>query len=322
MVTMSRSKHGQKIAIMGAGAIGSATGGMLARAGHRVTLVGRDPHISEIARNGLHITGIWGDHVVDNLTAVTKPPNCDQDIVFLTVKSFDTKTAASEARPMLGQNTPIISMQNGLGNVEALTEIAGRKRTLGAMGIFGAVVPEPGSVAVTVIASDTLIGEINGSGSSSPRAEWLAETINDAGIPTRASGNIMREIWHKTLYNIALNPLSAIFQVTYGEIADNLHTRQIIREMISEAFRVAEAAGMDLGINSPDEYLKILWNQKLPPTRDHRSSMLQDIIRGRKTEIDYINGKVVELGAEYGIETPYNSAIVEMVKAKEALGHA
>ena len=92
--------------------------------------------------------------------------------------------------------------------------------------------------------------------------------------------------------------------------------------MISEAFLVAKAAGMGLGMNTPDEYMGVLWGQLLPPTRDHRSSMLQDIVRGKVTEIDYINGKVAELGAECGIKTPYNNAVVRMVKAKEVFGPA
>ena len=91
--------------------------------------------------------------------------------------------------------------------------------------------------------------------------------------------------------------------------------------MISEAFLVAKAAGMDLGMDAPDEYIGVLWSQLLPPTRDHRSSMLQDIVRGKVTEIDYINGKVAELGAEYGIKTPYNNAVARIVKAKEVFGH-
>jgi len=240
--------------------------------------------------------------------------------VFLTVKAFDTATAAREALSMVGPDTTIVSMQNGLGNVEILAGIAGKGKTVGAMAIFGVVVLAPGSVQVTSIASETLVGEIDGG--LTPRVEALAWMIDRAGIPTRASDNIMREIWHKALFNIALNPLSSIFQSTYGQIADNPHIRRLIKEMITEAFCVAKAAGMDLGMDSPDEYLEILWNQKLPPTRDHRSSMLQDIIRGKRTEIDYINGKVVELGARHGIETPYNSAVVMMVKAKEVLGPA
>lgn len=143
--------------------------------------------------------------------------------------------------------------------------------------------------------------------------------LDDAGIPTRPSGNIMRDIWHKALYNIALNPLTALFQVPYGPIADNPDTRWLIQQMISEAFEVARASGMDLG--SPRDYLEVLWDQKLPPTRDHISSMAQDIRMGRRTEIDYINGAVARLGEHYGIDTPYNNAITRMVKAREVLGN-
>jgi 2-dehydropantoate 2-reductase len=109
-------------------------------------------------------------------------------------------------------------------------------------------------VRVTVIASETLVGELNGSLTS--RVKDIADTLDNAGIPSRASDNIMRDIWHKALYNIALNPLSAIFGVSYGEIADNPHTRRLIKQMISEAFQVARASGQSLGINTADEYLE------------------------------------------------------------------
>jgi 2-dehydropantoate 2-reductase len=307
------------MAAMGAGAIGSVIGGMLARNGHRVTLVGRKPHMDAIMKDGLHISGIWGDYTVRDLNAVTEPPNEHQDIVFLTVKSFDTARAAMEAVPMVGQNTVVVSIQNGLGNIEALVGTFGKDKIIGGMAIFGAVLPEPGNVKVTVIASETLVGEPDGPLTS--RVKDIADMLDGAGIPTKASDNIMRDIWHKALYNIALNPLSAIFGVSYGEIADNPHTRWLVKQMISEAFEVARASGQSLGMNTADEYLEILWNQKLPPTRNHRSSMLQDIQRGKKTEIDYINGAIIRLGAEYGIETPYNSAVVSLVKAKESLCH-
>jgi 2-dehydropantoate 2-reductase len=187
------------------------------------------------------------------------------------------------------------------------------------MAIFGAILNEPGSITVTVIASETLVGELDGSLTS--HVEDIVKMLDSAGIPAKASDNIKRDIWHKALYNIALNPLSAICGVSYGQIADNPHTRWLAEQMIIEAVRVAKTSGQYLGINTADDYLEILWNQKLPPTRDHKSSMLQDILRGKWTEIDYINGAVVRLGDEYGIETPYNSAVVRMVKAKESLGH-
>jgi 2-dehydropantoate 2-reductase len=277
-----------KIAIMGAGAIGSVIGGMLSRQGYKVKLVGRRPHIDEIRKNGLHISGIWGNYTIRDINAVTVPPHEFQDIVILTVKSFDTAIAATEAMPMVGADTVVVSIQNGLGNIETLTKVFGTEKIIGGMAIFGAILTKPGNVGVTVIASETLVGELD---------------------------------WQKALYNVALNPLSAIFQVSYGQIADNPDTRWLAEQMITEAFQVANASGQSLGVNTAEEYLDILWNQKLPPTRDHKSSMLQDILGGKKTEIDYINGAIIRLGAEYGIETPYNSAVIKMVKAKESLGH-
>jgi 2-dehydropantoate 2-reductase len=308
-----------KIGIMGAGAIGSVIGGMIARQGHKVTLVGRRPHIDEIRTNGLHISGIWGDYTIHDLNAVTAPPHDFQDIVILTVKSFDTATAATAAMPMVGTDTVVVPIQNGIGNIETLTSVFGNEKIIGGMAIFGAILNEPGNVSVTVIASETLVGELDGSVTS--RVNDIVNMLASAGIPSKASDNIIRDIWHKALYNIALNALSAIFQVSYGQIADNPDTRWLADQMIRESFQAANASGQHLGINTADEYLEILWNQKLPPTREHKSSMLQDILRGKKTEIDYINGAVIRLGAKHGIETPYNSAVVRMIKAKESLGH-
>lgn len=316
---MKNIPNKSKIGIMGAGAIGSVIGGMLARQGHYVTLVGRKPHIDEIRKRGLHISGIWGDFTIRDLNTVTSPPHEVQDIVILTVKSFDTGAAALEAMPMVGTDTVVVSIQNGLGNIETLTKIFGNEKIISGMAIFGAILNEPGNVNVTVIASETLVGELDGSITS--RVEDIVKMLDSAGIPTKASDNIKRDIWHKVLYNIALNPLSAIFGVSYGEIADNSHTRWLAEQMITEAVQVAKFSGQHLDIDTADDYLDILWNKKLPPTREHKSSMLQDILRGKKTEIDYINGAIIRLGAEHGIDTPYNSAVVRMVKAKESLGH-
>jgi 2-dehydropantoate 2-reductase len=281
--------------------------------------VGRRPHIDEIRTNGLHISGIWGDYTIHDLNAVTAPPHDFQDIVILTVKSFDTATAATAAMPMVGTDTVVVPIQNGIGNIETLTSVFGNEKIIGGMAIFGAILNGPGNVSVTVIASETLVGELDGSLTS--RVNDIVNMLASAGIPSKASDNIIRDIWHKALYNIALNALSAIFQVSYGQIADNPDTRWLADQMIRESFQAANASGQHLGINTADEYLEILWNQKLPPTREHKSSMLQDILRGKKTEIDYINGAVIRLGAKHGIETPYNSAVFRMVKAKESLGH-
>lgn len=290
------------IAIMGAGAIGSVIGGMLARQGHRVTLVGRKSHMDAISQSGLHISGIWGEHTVLNLNAVTSPPHKYMDIVFLTVKSFDTAAAARDVLSMIGADTMVVSMQNGLGNVETLAGIAGRDRTIGAVAIFGAIIPEPGRVEVTVIASETLVGEMDGP--PTPRVEAIAGMLDNAGIPTKTSVNIMRDIWHKALYNIALNPLSALLEVPYGDIADNPDTRWLIKKMVSEAFKVAGACGVDLGLESPEEYLKILWDQKLPPTRSIGRRCFRIYCGGRGPRLTLSMGQLCGWGRSMGLGRP------------------
>jgi len=114
---------------------------------------------------------------------------------------------------------------------------------------------------------------------------YIVNMLDSSGIPAKASDNIMRDIWHKVLYNIALNPLSALFQVSYGQIADNPHTRWLATQMINEAFQVAKESGQDLGMTAADEYLEILWNKKLPPTRNHTSSMLQIFYAERRQKL-------------------------------------
>jgi 2-dehydropantoate 2-reductase len=136
---MKNLPHKAKIAVMGAGAIGSVIGGMIARKGHKVTLVGRKPHIDKIRRSGLRIGGIWGDYTIHDLNGVTDTPHEFQDVVILTMKSYDTANAAIEALPMVGMDTGVVSIQNGLENIETLVETLGKKKIIGGMAKFGAI---------------------------------------------------------------------------------------------------------------------------------------------------------------------------------------
>ncbi len=301
-----------KIAVMGAGALGSVFGGMLAQAGEDVVLIGRKPHMEAVSQRGLRITGIFGEHHV-KVRAVTSPPEEEQDLVILTVKSYDTATATRDALPLVGRETIFIPIQNGLGNIETVVEVIGRERVLGGMAIFGAVMREPGWVEVTVMASETLVGEIDGG--ISKRAERIADLFSRAGIPTKASPHIMRDVWMKAFYNIALNPLSAVLGVPYGYLSDNKDARSLVEKLVFEAVEVARKKG-EVEIRA-EEYLETLWRDKLPPTREHTSSMLQDIQRGRRTEIGHLNGAIVRMGREAGIPTPYNEAVTRIVRALE-----
>ncbi|MFQ6136434.1 MAG: ketopantoate reductase family protein [Candidatus Hydrothermarchaeales archaeon] len=303
-----------KILIMGAGALGSVFGGFLSK-NNEVTLIGREPHISKVNEDGLRISGIWGEHIFKDLKAFDRVEKeiGTQDLILITTKSYDTEEAVEEITPLLKGDTSVMSMQNGIGNEEAIAKIVGEDRTLGGMAIFGALLIEPGHVKVTVYASECLVGPIKG---DIAEATKIAENFSAAGIPTLPSENIMREKWMKAFYNIALNPLSAILKVPYGELGQHRETREIMKGLLEEAFQVAKAEEIDPNL-TPDEYFRYLLKKQLPPTAQHRSSMLQDIEKGKKTEIDYLNGAIVELGRKHGIETPRNEIVVDLVKVLE-----
>ena len=307
-----------KFLILGAGALGTTFGGMLADAGHDVTLIGREKHIKPIREHGLRISGIWGSHVIENMVAMSKLKSNyepDTDVVLLTTKSFDTENAMRELQPLIGDNSVVISLQNGIGNEEIIARYVGKERTMGGTVITGFEMSKPGEVEITVSAATTKIGELNNK--ITPRLRKIVAIFNDAGMPSDAVDNIRMHIWAKALYSAALNPLSAIFRVEYGKLTDP-HSFAVIEDLIHEAFEVAKAEGVELFWNNAGEYLDYLRREQIPPTEKHHSSMLNDIKRGKKTEIDFLNGVFVTLGKRHNIPTPVNETVVREIKFLES----
>ena len=306
-----------KFLIMGAGALGSAFGGMLADAGHDVTLIGRESHMKPIREHGLRITGIWGSHVIENIRATSElKENYKPDVVLLTTKSFDTENVIRELQPLISNDSVVISLQNGIGNEEIIARYVGEEHAMGGMVITGFEISKPGEVEVTVSAATTKIGELNNK--ITPRLKKIVAIFNDAEIPSDAVDNIQMHIWAKAFYSAALNPLSAIFRVEYGKLS-NLNSFAIIEDLIHEAFEVAKAEKIELFWNTAKEYLDHLRREQIPRTEKHRSSMLNDIERGKKTEIDFLNGVFVALGKKHNIPTPVNETIVRAIKFLESL---
>lgn len=215
----------------------------------------------------------------------------------------------------------IISLQNGLGNVEQFVARVGPARVLGGRVIFGAEVVAPGCVRVTVYADPVLIGPWGADPDprSTAQAQWWASHFDAAGIPSAATDDIAAALWGKVLYNTPLNPLSALLGVHYGALAENGHTRVIMDQVIGETFAVATAEGIVLPWASAAEYRATFYDRLVPSTFHHRSSMLQDLERGRRTEIDAINGEVWKRGATCDIATPINELLTRLVHAREAL---
>ncbi|MCK9441439.1 MAG: ketopantoate reductase family protein [Methanothrix sp.] len=307
--------------IYGAGAIGSVLGGFLHKIGRSVTYVGRGEHFRSFSEKGLRITGIWGEHQVpveEVQILSTHVPKKQFSIILLCVKSKDTQASVAQAKPLLKEGGIMVSMQNGLNNWEAIASSVGEDRTVGARVIFGAEILDPGHAKVTVNADDVLLGEpflpVN-----RPLLEALQEDLSLSGIPCRivSKDDIWAALWGKVLYNCSLNPLGALLGVAYGKLGKNAQTRGIIKVIIEEIFLVMRAKGIKVPYQDADEYYHYLLERQLPPTVDHRASMLQDILLGRQTEIDALNGAISQYARDYGVCTPYNDLLTALIKFKE-----
>jgi 2-dehydropantoate 2-reductase len=307
------------VLVVGAGAIGSVFGGLLARAGHQVSLVGRQRHMAAIAERGLEIKGIWGEHKVTNLATFVSTmdiPHQRFDLILITTKSYDTEQAVRQVYPLVSPDSVVVSLQNGLGNVEAISEVIGPSRTLGGRVIFGVELRTPGQVEVTVYQDKVMLGSPTGA-VPQERVEGIAKAFTGAGIPCEPTTEITKYIWGKVLYNCCLNALSALLECNYGELGERKETREIMSQVIAEAFIVAKRKGVALMWQGPQEYEQLLLDVLIPDTYAHHSSMLQDVRQGRRTEIDSMNGAIAKLGAEAGVETPTNLLLTRLMKAKE-----
>lgn len=309
------------ILVMGAGAIGSVFGGLLAQKGHRVHLVGRLAHMAAIRERGLDITGLWGEHHVVGLeTHVSAVEIAHQsfDLVLITTKAYDTAPATGQALRLIGPATLVASLQNGLGNVEAIADLVGKERTLGCRVIFGVRLVEPGKVEVTVQGGSVLVGDPYGA-VPLPRIEAVAGVFSRAGIRAETTDSIMTALWGKLLYNCCLNPLCALLRVSYGRLLDSDATRAVMEDVIAETFAVAAAQGVPLEWQGPQEYRDLLFQKLIPVTAAHYGSMYDDLEHGKRTEIDAMNGAVVRLGLPCGVPTPANRYLTLLVHAREAM---
>jgi len=312
-----------RVLIAGAGALGSVFGGLLRLARHEVTLLGRAAHLRAIADQGLRVDGLWGDQCATGFD-LAEEANAVRgvfDAILMTVKSYDSAAVAAAVAKRRAHDGVVVSLQNGLGNVEAIAEYVSPEHLLAGRVIFGAQAIAAGHVRVTVYADPVLIGAAHGEneGALAGRARLWAGHFAAAGIPSEFCGDVEGALWGKVLYNAALNPLGALLGVHYGALSENAQARAIMDAVIDEVFAVAVAEGVHLPWPSPAAYRAAFYERLVPATFDHRSSMLQDLERGRRTEVDAINGEVWRRGAAHRIATPVNELLTALVQAREAM---
>ena len=289
----------EKVFVLGAGAIGSLYGALLSK-GKDVTLVGNKAHVEAIRGRGLQLIGEINQTF--NVNADTKireiPPHT---LILLTTKAQDSAKAVNQIRRSLKRDTIILVLQNGLGNEEKVKELVNNKvQVLRGLTTMAAEFLEPGKIRVWK--GETVIGD-------SETASEIASLFNSCGLETRVSKKMEGEVWKKLVLNCIVNPLTAIFHVRNNKIvSENL--RWIRREVTRECIEVAKAEGVNLEIETEELDRKILSYTNL-------SSMCQDILKKKRTEIDFLNGKIVELGRKHGIQTPVNQTLTCLVKFLE-----
>lgn len=316
----------EPILIAGAGALGSVFGGMLRRAGWPVTLLGRRVHLQAIERRGLSIGGLWGTHSVSGFSLATDSGELagPYATVLLTVKAYDSASVVRLIAPHLAPHGVVISLQNGLGNTEEAAAVVGQERVLGGRVIFGAILAEPGRVQVTVYAEPVMLGSPAPSrhpALDAAAGRW-ARIFDEAGIPCRQTEEILGYLWAKVFYNAPLNPLGAILGLTYGDLAADADLRVLMDGIIEEAYAVAVARRVPLHWGSAAAFREAFYGRLVPATAAHRSSMLQDIERGRATEVDAINGRIWEYGRSAHVPTPLNAAVTRLVRATARRVHS
>jgi len=305
-----------KIVVVGAGAMGGLFGGLLAEGGLDVTLVDAWPeHITAIRRKGLRIVGVGGDRDIA-VKATTDAREIEAaDVVLFQCKAFVNETAARSVKHLFDGATVAITFQNGLGNEQALGAVLGEKNIIGGLTAQAGLAEGPGVVR-NFGDLPTYIGEM--SGGLSERAVAIAKAFTDHGLPVTASAEIKRDKWKKLLGNVALGAISAVTDLRSFEIMRIPELQEIVFRAVEEAAAVAKAEGVALDVAEARSVLMKLVDTSGGGTGNSKSSMREDIIRKRRTEIDTIHGAVARIARQHGVATPTIDAMVAMVKGLQS----
>jgi len=312
------------VLIYGAGSVGLGIASCLLKSQAGVDIIARENTVLALRKSGLTRTGIFGDYHAEptelaGYTSISEIPKQIYDYILVCTKSFDSLTAAQDLAGHkfgFGEKTKIVLFQNGWGNAGIFSSFFDVERIYNARVITGFRRPKYNEVEITVHADAIHIGSLYGADLAC--MEDLAELISKGDIPCELTDSIEKDLWAKMLYNCALNPLGAILDVPYGVLAANESTQIIMNGVVEEVFNVMTAAGYQTHWPSPKNFLEVFYKKLVPDTAEHKSSTLQDILAKKETEIDALNGAVIELAKQYRLDVPYNLVLHSMVKFLEA----
>jgi len=307
---MSTTASGPKVAVVGAGAVGGYFGGMLARAGVPVVMIGRPAFVEAVKKDGLVLDTVNFREVVRPDASSDMAAVAGANLVLFCVKATDTAATAKELAKHIAPSAILVSLQNGVNNAEEIYAASGLD-ALPAVVYVAAAMPTPGQIK-HLGRGDLVIGPAN------KKTESVAKLFTDASVSCRISENIAGELWTKLIWNCALNALSGLGKVTYGEIVGSADARRLVATVVDEVLAVAKAKGIHPpGLEDPKVALAGAFKvaEQMSGTR---SSTAQDMARRKRTEIASLNGYIAKQGEELGVPTPVNQAMYTLVKLQEA----
>lgn len=298
-----------KIVFIGAGGVGGYFGGRLAAAGSDVTFIARGRHLAAMRESGLRIESALGNLHIHPLKATDDPASVTApDLVIIAVKLWSTQEAIESAAPIMGPDTAIVSLQNGVDAVDLLAERYGRERVLGGSAHIAALIESPGMIRHNGTLARITFGELDGR--RTPRAEAFLAACQRAGIDANPSENIERAIWEKFVLLVGLSSLTSLTRLPIGPVREDPDTRALLLEVMQEVAAVGRAKRVALADDAAERQLGFL--EKVPS--DMISSMLGDLKRGNSLELDWLAGAVVRLGKAHGVLTPANRFVYAALK--------
>lgn len=301
-----------KIVVVGPGAIGCLVSAFLSKAKEEVWLLDKNKERAEtLTQKGISIEGVSGNWQA-RVRAVAQAKDIGvADLIIVCVKSYDTKLAIKSIEPAIGENTRILTLQNGIGNIEIIGEVASADKVIGGVTNLGATYLDTGKIRHAG-KGETVIGRTDGKIPVEMRS--IRETFNKVGLSSRISRDIKGLLWSKLIINVGINALTAITRLNNGRLTEFEGTRRILTKAVSEALKVAKRKRIKLIYDDPLAKVEAVCEA----TATNISSMLQDVLKKKRTEIDFINGVIVRQGQELGIAVPVNAMLVDLVKTIEA----
>ena len=298
-----------RIAAMAAGAVGGYFGARLATAGHDVSFIARGALLDAIRNNGLKVESTHGNVHIKDAKATSDPKEVGPvDIVLFAVKLWDTEKAAEMARPMIGPKTRVITFQNGVDSVERLQPILGADTVVGGSAYIASVMAQPGVISHTSQFARLVFGRIDGAPDQT-LAEF-SDAAKQANIDVALSPAMNVERWQKFVFLVAISGTTAAMRSPLGPILDDAETREFLHNLMREVVAVGRAKGVAIPPDFADERMTFA----LTAPKTMKASMVHDLERGNRIELDWLAGKVVELGRKLGVPTPANQAVYTMLK--------